>query len=385
MAACLPAVGTRTPLDLATVPIRCERNLILVPVSVAGSPPFHVVLDTGMASRGLLLYGSERVEALGLEFTDTDEISGSGGNGATIRTRSANDISIQIGELELTGVPVITLPSPPGFPPSHDGIIGSELFERFAVRIDVDASRLTFLDAATLAAEEGSSVIPLHFRGEGPFLHTHVAVGDGDLLPAELAIDTGASHALWLNDGRESRFGPPPESIETRLGRGLSGSVEGRVGRVRRLELGGFALERVVAVFPRAGHQHPGGVDFRDGFVGGNALKRFRVTFDYAGQRMILEPGLHYRDPFEHDMSGLVLEPPRADRRTVESVLANSPAALAGILPGDILVAIDGQSLGTLGPDGIVRALSVENAELQLTLERGSQTLLKRIRLRRLV
>jgi hypothetical protein len=338
-----------------------------------------------MPTRGLILYESKRVDSLGLDFADAEAVSGAGGSGASFRTRIAVGTSIEIGELTLTDVPVITLPQIPGFPPSHDGIIGSELFERFAVHVDFDANRLTLFDAANVAPAEGGVVVPLHFRGGAPFLDARVAVGDGESIPAELAIDSGASHALWLNSSREARFGAPAESIQTRLGRGLSGSLDGRVGRVQRLELGGFALEHLVAIFPDARQQNPGGVDFRDGFVGGGTLKRFRVTFDYAGKRLILERGARYRDPFEHDMTGMVLETAGTDRRTVELVLANSPSAEAGILAGDVLVAIDGQSLIALGPDGIVDAFRVDKAEVKLTLQRGGETLEKRIRLRRLV
>ena len=161
--------------------------------------------------------------------------------------------------------------------------------------------------------------------------------------------------------------------------------MHGRVGRVRRLEIGDVALENVVTVFPKAEHQNPGGFDFRDGFVGGDALRRFRVTFDYAGKRMLLEPGPDLRERFEYDMSGLVLAPADADFRVIDVVLPKSPAAEAGIQPGDRLVAVDGRPIRELGVDGIFRAFRVENAELSLTIDRGSERSQKRIRLRRLV
>jgi len=368
----------------ASVPIRTERNLVLVPVSVAGSAPFTVILDTGMPTPGILLYASERVEALGLDFADAPSITGAGGTDTEFRTRVARG-QIDVGGLTIEEVPVITLVAPPGFPKHHEGIIGSELFERFGVRIDVEKGRLELLDSAGIAPTEDSYVVPLHFRGGGPFLHARVTVAEGAPLPAELAIDLGASHALWLNSTSEPRFGSPPQSIATRLGQGLSGHVEGRVGRVRRLEIGDIALEDLVTVFPKADHQPPGGFDFRDGFVGAETLTRFRITFDYSGKRMLLEPGPRVRDPFEHDMTGLILEPSGPDRRVVVAVLSGSPAAEAGVLPGDALVAVDGKSIGALGPDGLMRAFRNEGADLRLTLERGVETLEKRVRLRRLV
>ncbi len=369
----------------ASVPIRTEQNLVLVPISVAGSTSFHVVLDTGMATRGILLYRSERVDALPLEFAEAPGVSGAGGSGAPLPTRVAEGGRIELGGLALDGVPVITLPVPPGFPRSHDGIIGSELFERFAVRIDVDEQRLLLLESAALVPEEGSSAVPLRFRGGAPFLEVRVAVGADEPVSAELALDLGATHALWLNSGREPRFRPPAGAFATRLGRGLSGDVEGHVGRVRRLELGGFAFEDMVAVFPSASQQHPGGVDFRDGFLGSESLSRFRLTFDYSGQRLFLAPGARYRAPFEHDMTGMVLDPTEDGARVVRRVLADSPAAEAGILGGDVLLAIDGRPVSELGADGVARSFRVEGAEVELELQRGGTEILKRIRLRRLI
>jgi C-terminal processing protease CtpA/Prc len=43
----------------------------------------------------------------------------------------------------------------------------------------------------------------------------------------------------------------------------------------------------------------------RDGNLGIGLLKRFTVVFDYPGNAIYLKPGDNYKDPFEHDMSGL--------------------------------------------------------------------------------
>lgn len=369
----------------ASVSILTDRNLILLPISVAGSAPFNVVLDTGMPTRGVILYRSARVDALPLEFADSHALTGAGGTGEAIPTRIAMGAKVEVGGLVLSDVPIISLVAPAAFPPSHEGIIGSELFEKFAVRVDVDEQRLTLLESATFVPGEGSSVVPLHFRGGGPFLEARVAVGAGDPIPAELAVDLGASHGLWLNSGKQSRFVAPKAGIETRLGRGLSGILEGRVGRVRRFEIGDFAFENVVALFPNKNHQDPGGVHFQDGLVGGETLRRFRVTFDYAGKRMVLERGARFGDPSEFDMTGLVLEPSGPDRRVVRAVIPDSPAAQAGVQIGDVIVAIDGKPVREMGGDGIMRGFRVNDAEVRLSIERGTATLEKKFRLRRLV
>jgi hypothetical protein len=374
----------------ASVPITTDRNLILVPISVggsvAGSAPFNVVLDTGMPMRGVILYRSPRVDALPLEFAEAHGISGAGGDGAAVPTRIATGAHVEIGGVALSDVPIISLTAPPGFGSTQEGIIGAELFDKFAVEVDVDAHRLRLLDSGAFEPRKESSVIPLHLRrGSAPFVDARVAVGAGDPVPVEIAIDLGSSHALWLNRGKENGIVQPEAGIDTILGRGLSGDIVGHVARARRFELGDFAFDDVIALFPSASHQDPGGVHFQDGILGGETLRRFRITFDYPKERMIVERGARFGDPFEFDMSGLVAEPSSPDRRTVRSVLAGSPAAQADIQVGDVILAIDGKAVRELGSDGIMRALRVDQAEVQLTIERGSTKLEKKLRLRRLV
>jgi hypothetical protein len=104
------------------------------------------------------------------------------------------------------------------------------------------------------------------------FIDARVAAGADSALSADLAVDLGAGHSLWLNQ-REPRFAPTGRTIATTLGHGLSGELHGQVGRVRRLEIGPFAFDDVVTIFPATAR---GGVDFR---VGSRAPSpRFRLV-----------------------------------------------------------------------------------------------------------
>jgi hypothetical protein len=360
------------------------RNHVVLPVRVAGSEPFRVILDTGMPTRGLLLFASDRVDGLGLTFAPSRAIAGAGGRGERLAARVAPGVGLVVGDQELADVRIIVLERPAGLPRDWDGVIGNELFERFAVRIDADGRRLS-LGESPAAPDAGTSVVPLHLREGKVFVNLRVAVDEGEPQPVELAVDLGASHALWLNARPDGSLAPPPGGPSVTLGRGLSGDIRGRQGRVRRLEIGGFSFADVVALFPDPEHRNPGGADFRDGFVGNEILTRFDLTFDYPASRLLLRPGRRLADPFEADMSGLLLDPAAEGRIPVLDVLPDSPAAEAGILAGDVLLALDGVAVGTLGPDALRAALEAEAAEVHLLLARGDVALEKRLRLRRLV
>lgn len=49
---------------IATIPIEISRQYILLPVSIQGSRPFQLILDTGMPARGILLHATPRVDSL---------------------------------------------------------------------------------------------------------------------------------------------------------------------------------------------------------------------------------------------------------------------------------------------------------------------------------
>src|SRR5689334_22324553 len=84
----LPAV------PIATIPIEIASNYVRLPLSIQGSRPFHLILDTGMPTRGVLLCPSPRVDSLGLEYRDGKTVRGAGGTGAGMSTRVARAAQI---------------------------------------------------------------------------------------------------------------------------------------------------------------------------------------------------------------------------------------------------------------------------------------------------
>jgi hypothetical protein len=386
MISVLFAIGSpaRSETPVASVQIRWERNQVRVPVSVNGSAPFFLILDTGMPAPGIILRHSERVESLKLDFHSTDEVTGGGSDGA-VNARVATADYIDVGGQRIDAVSATVLPPEGRLPPDVDGIVGNELFEKFAVHVDIDESRLDLFNSKTYEPPARSTIVPLRFRDRAPFVDARVTTTGGKTHKADLALDLGAGHSLWLNAGDDGRFAAPPGSINALLGRGLSGDVRGDIGRVVRFEMGGVGFDNVLTIFPIAEHQRPGGVDFRDGFVGAQLLSRFDMTFDYENKRLVLERGGRFDEPFEYDMTGLFLEPRTLDRRRVLEVLAGSPAAEAGIKPGDVLLAVDGTPVGTLGPDGVAKAFRQEGNVVRLTLERQGTTIEKTITLRPLI
>ena len=370
----------------ARIPFQFLGNEVRVDVTVNGSGPYHIILDTGMPVPGILLFQSTSVDALHLDGNGQHvQVAGAGGDGTTSEALMASGLSLALGELKMSNASALVLAKPPGFPPGVDGVIGGALFFHYVVRVDMEQNRLELYEPAEWTPPAGACIVPLERDAGRVFVDVRVAVGAGEPVKAHVVVDIGAAHALSLNAREDGRFSPPAGAIEASLGRGVSGVVLGQVGRARRVEIGTFAFENVVTSFPVGKHQHPGGEDFHDGNLGQEILKRFDVTFDYAGKRMVLEKAKGFGEPFEREMAGLSLDWEKDGSITVGLVLPRSPAATAGIQPGDRLLSIDDRSVESLAENGLRKALTADGVEVRLSLKRGGEVLEKRIRLRRLV
>ena len=71
--------------DEVRLPLETNGAHIVLPVSVNGSEPVPVVLDTGMPMPGIFMYGGEHVDAMDLEFSGMKaQIGGAGGTHADV-------------------------------------------------------------------------------------------------------------------------------------------------------------------------------------------------------------------------------------------------------------------------------------------------------------
>jgi membrane-associated protease RseP (regulator of RpoE activity) len=130
----------------------------------------------------------------------------------------------------------------------------------------------------------------------------------------------------------------------------VGGSTEGRLFRAAAFIIGADRFDA-----PLIGYTvDSGGFENRDdaGTVGAAVLARYRLILDYSRNRIILEDGPKTGEKVTEGHSGmLVVSPgPAFDTLVIAQVIPGSPAAEAGLAPGDEVVSMDGRSDWTL-PD----------------------------------
>jgi hypothetical protein len=269
-----------------------------------------------------------------------------------------------------------------------DGLLGEDFLRRHVVEIDYAKRTLHVHDPATYAPPAGATVVPIE-------LETGLAVARGTIAPAgrapipcRLVIDTGVRTTLIVYHPfavAHRLLDVPGNLIGATIGGGAGGETRGDVGRLDSLRIGTVAFPQPTAIFSRDtvgvfAEPDP------DGIVGGELLRRCRVTFDYPHRRLILEPYPGRAVAFDYDMSGLFLVAEGADfgRIVVQSVTDRTPAAEAGLRKGDEILAIDGRSTPALTLEE-ARALLRTPAERRLDVMRTGRRMQVRLTTRRLV
>ena len=373
--------------DPITLPFRTVNNHVLIDVRANGSDPVTVILDTGMPIEALMLYETPQIEALGLPYGEMRaQVGGAGGDGKRREAKIAPGIEVGLGPLTLGNMTALVMEPIPHFYGYHDGVIGAALFNHFVVRLDQDEQHVELYRPESFRPAEGAIEVPLEQNGGLPYVEAEVVVAaGGPAVPVRLVVDIGASHAVSLNVTEEGPITAPARTLRTVLGKGVSGEIQGNVGRIAEFRIGGKTLKGVVATFPDAEHQHPRGMDSRDGNLGSGILRRFNLAFDYSRNRMWLEPNRHYTEAFDWDMSGIRL---RADGEAlrVDAVLPDSPAAAAGIQVDDVITGIDGEAISASAQFELrERFRSEEGSKIEIELLRDGQKLERTVKLKRMV
>ena len=383
----LPVTGAARAKSGQVIPFELYNNNIYLQVRVNGSRPLRFVLDSG-ASNSVI--DETRARTLGLKVSEMNEASAGSGEGKT-RIGSAEGVTFGLPGTELFLKHIMVLPVYDLFKldgQAVDGILGYDLFTRYVVEIDYSAKRLTIHDPQTYHYSGAGDVIPFKLISNRPAVQARVIASSSTPIEGEFVVDTGMNGAFGLYSpvvSKHNLLASGQKTIPT-TGVGIGGEVKLSVGRVKSFQLGRFLIQSPVCLFSQASSGTSAGNE-AVGQLGGELLRRFKVIFDYSRRHIVLEPGEHLQDPYEADMSGAFLIAEGEDLRTIKvyRVLANSPAAEAGIVEGDIVISVDGKPVNDFSLDQIGQLFKQEGSQLLFTIKRGEKLLQLKIKMRRLI
>lgn len=373
-----PFAFTAPGRQQARIPFQLQRNLLVVKAMLNGLGPFNFLLDTGVGTS--ILTSPRLADSLGVRHGQRFRVMGAGGLDSGLLAYQADSVRVELpGAVApymtwlVLSEDVLNLSGYVGVP--IHGILGSEFFRSFVVTLHPETNQLVLNNPATYEPPTGRqwATIPLTLQNNKAYFTAPVQFNDTLTLPLKLVLDTGASHALSLELDSDPRLVAPARRLPADLGRGLTGTVHGFLGRVPALHLGRYTLRTVLTSFPDAADVHRRIDVPRNGNVGYELLKRFSLVIDYPHQRLLLRPNTRFRDPFEHDMCGIELLATGPDYRRflVLRVVPDSPADVAGVQANEELMSINLIPANTYSLTQLDRLLHSEDGlNLVLTLRR---------------
>ncbi len=320
------------------VPFEVRDGHLFVTVMLNGKGPFRMLFD---ADRGNIL-SPKAMAALGVQPQGNFGTAGAGENQQEIGIARID--RLDLGDVGIDGmlfaaIDVNRLMARVEGVDDVSGIVGFELFKRFPVRLDYQRARATFYDPSRFTYSGDGVRVPVKLR-------EHVAEVEGSVDGAKgvFAIDSSSRGSLTLTapfvekNGFVKRYGATQSFVS---GAGADGYVHSLLARASSLRLGTVEIARpVVALSTKT--VTPAATGDVAGSVGYGILRQFNITFDYANGALYFEKNANYGQPDTFDRSGMWIERSAAGFEVID-VIKDGPAAKAGLVPGNVIVAIDGK------------------------------------------
>lgn len=360
----------------STIPMTLEGRQLLVWASIDGHAPMPFILDTG--GHAILTTGAAKT--LGLTGKGGGQSGGAGAH--TIATQYTRVKTLRLGNAELRDQPMLVIDYPYAFYERGKreplaGILGLEIFEHFATRIDYGRRTVTLSPYSTFAYHGRGTPVPVRFQDDMPMIQAAV---DGQ--KGMFGTDTGNAAVLILFGGFLQRTGlnnayPGGDVV---VGHGTGGQNTGRLVTLRTYTIGGHALHDVPADFT---HMTSGSFSSwtEAGNVGYEVLSRFVPTFDYASETLYLDRCTRECVP-PKNFTGMGIVKDSPTEFTVTSIAKDSSAARNGIAAGDRIIQVNGKPAADLSRADLWALMIRPDLPLRLEIQSNAGSTVRIIILR---
>jgi len=296
--------------------------------------------------------------------------------GAT-RVHLTEPIAWQIGAGVRARGRLVVIEVPEALRAIVDGAIGLNLLAERAFAIRWAARRVTFLASSPADAPEGFAAlnlerhrpgysVPCRLEGFGPIRCLF------DIATNGLAV----RRRVWRSLGRAGRIG----RFVYAGGSALGGSGVSLKARCPPLHIGPFCCRQLLIQVGDTPRLMP--ARRVDAVAGIDVWKRFDLIVDLANRKLYVQPNEMFDDPEPYNRSGLLCRPVPDQQQglVVWRIVPDSPADRAGIRQGDVLLAINGQTMDRTAPAAaLLSLLQPAGTGVELTVRRQDKTFTRKI------
>ena len=367
LAICLLLSRSATSQSIKRIPVEIPiTNQIYLQARINNSEPMWFLLDTG-ATWSIL--DVDKAKELGIRSEDKRTLDL--GQINTVTTTFAKDALLDISGVKIPVKTLAVMPVKLRHAPQIVGLIGSELFKRFVVKIDYLTKTIELFEPKSYEYTGPGERLPMDIIGEIPHIKVNLSKGVSSL-SAKVLVDTGASQTLMLY----APFVEKHQLLETTEGTiklkagGLGGGSFDYKVRAKAVKLGNFSFDSPLINFSTG----RGAADQRDGILGNGFLNRFNLIIDYSRNQVILEPMERFNSPTDFDFFLFTLT--RSGRAyKIEDIFQPSMTSKAGVKIDDILLAVDGKPVSDLPLIQVQRMFMMDGRDRVLSVRRGAETL----------
>lgn len=272
----------------STFHFRMAGNLIILPVSIEGKR-LNLIFDTGMNS--ILVFNKKHINDWKDFEKHTIKFSGLG-TGKLVTGKRLDGLSVKMPNINGKGLSLVVTPLS-RFPKKFkgvdiDGVFGYQLLAKFIVQIDYKNQQITLIEPEYFVKPRNAAQLDLNVHNTKPYVTCPITIGSNKH-SLNFLVDTGAEAQLMLN---ASSIGYKVQYNKAEpIGYGLAGTLLGQKIRVKNMTLGDQTtiLDFEALVPTKKSYPNESEKLVRDGTIGGETLKRFKVTFDYFNNKLYLE------------------------------------------------------------------------------------------------
>lgn len=360
------------------IPFKYVNGFIIIKVYYANFFELNFLFDTGASHN--ILFKKNVNDILGIEYSDTITIGGADMH-SKMRALVSRNIPMQLEKTNIIQRDIIVLEE--DFLELEkilgirvDGILGGDFFKGLVIGIDHKRDKITIYNPNKFKPNSKFSVHDIKINNYKPYIRSHTEINDKvDTL--NYLIDSGASLALLIHSNLDNEFKMPENVIIGNLGKGLGGDISGYVGMIEGINIDQYRLPNIITSFQEIDSSFlDSGKIHRDGIIGNVILSRFHIIIDYMKEKLYLKEISKLDEEFNYDKSGMLIYAlgDKLNQYYIKTIYPNTPAAEAGLLPGDKIIKIGFWPSKFYSLSGILNKLQgKEGKKIKLTVLRNGE------------
>lgn len=219
-----------------------------------------------------------------------------------------------------------------------DGIIGYSVLSKYILKINYDSLYMEFWSRGSLKYPRGGFLI----RPQITTLPvTGLQIKDDKKINSRFLFDMGAGLNMMLTTDfvKDSSFLKKKRKMYAKEAEGLGGKIDMNMTTIKEIKFGPYKF-RNVPIYVFDDSYNVTSYPYLSGLIGNDILRRFNVILNYDRREFYFIPNTHFFDAFDYSYSGMELYFLNGEI-IIGDVAKDSPAEKAGLMEGDIVVAIN--------------------------------------------